>query len=200
MANYVIEDNKCLVDLSSVENSRIVANVNPTTALATLFTQLGAGISMYYLSNISAGVYPVAVQAGEAVVMCINTGNTGYFVFEYGGAMYLCSVSGDTAGSWVNITQNKATADSFGVVKLTTSTDVPTGDMTGIALAGTMGYTLKQAITNIQIPVNGMFVSSTSISTAEQAHNALGYGTWDYYGQLINSTSQIVVNVFIRTT
>ena len=193
MANYVIEDNKCLVDLSTVENSRIVANVDPTTPLATLFTELGAGISMYYLSNITAGVYPVSVQSGEAVVIVFNFGDTGYYVFQYNGSMYICSI-GATVGSWVNITPGTGTTTNSGIVQLVTDTAHPIPDTDGLALAGSVGYILVQQIANVaenaKVPI-GAAICSTVFTTVADVTTAYGYGGWSALGSITVGSSTV---------
>lgn len=202
MANYVIEDNKCLVNLSDVETAKTIA-VDQTKPLGQIFTTLGRGIFVYLVTNIAAaGIYPVTVTSGAAVVTMVApvAGATGYFIFEYQGSLYVCHVANGTAGEWVNITPSKATETEEGVVKLTTNTDTPTSDQSGIALAGSMGFTLAQMIRHQRIPIHGMLMTSTSITQPSQVAGMLGYGTWSYYGQLVNSTSQIAVNVFIRLT
>lgn len=167
MANYVIDDSKCLLDLASVENSRIVSGIVATTALATLFTGFEKGITMYRLIVGSTSVYPVTTGSNRADIICYKFGNSGYFIFSYNGDCYICPVINNTPSSWV---------------KFATPGEIDTA---------------KAAM---QIPVNGMFMCSTSITQPEQVAAMLGYGTWNYYGQLINSTSQIAVNVFIRLT
>ena len=79
----------------------------------------------------------------------------------------------------------KATDKIYGHVKLTTSTGIPAGNQDGIALAGTMGYTLSQQIsdakTAMRIPVKGMFITDSSFRTAQAVSDLLGYGTWQLY-------------------
>lgn len=87
------------------------------------------------------------------------------------------------------------TANNFGHCKLTTSLEAPSGNQDGIALAGSMGYILKQtidaAIANLhayidtaienasRIPINA-FVFSNTKYTAEEMTERMGYGTWTY--------------------
>ena len=81
----------------------------------------------------------------------------------------------------------KATDKIYGHVKLTTSTGIPSGDIAsgGYALAGTMGYTLSQQIsdakTAMRIPIKGMFITDGSFRTAQAVSDLLGYGTWQLY-------------------
>ena len=171
MAYYVIEDNKCLVDFDDVTNSRIVTGIAAGSTLATLFTQFSQGITMYRVLVGTTTVYPVTTGSNRADIICYKFGDSGYFIFSYNGDCYICPVITNTPGSWV---------------KFATPTDIDTA--------------VDTAKTAMQIPVNGMFMSSTSISTAEQVRAMLGYGTWNYYGQLLNTPSQIAVNVFIRLT
>lgn len=56
---------------------------------------------------------------------------------------------------------------------------------------------LNYKLTNNQIPVGGMYFDSSKISTS-QVTSKLGYGTWNYFGDLINSTSKIAVHAYVR--
>ena len=86
-------------------------------------------------------------------------------------------------------TYGLGTGTNFGHCKLTTSLDVPLGDQDGIALAGSVGYTLKQYIDNAvsvlqsmcQIPVGGVYWSFNLNGNVAQT---LGYGTWAYCGNV----------------
>jgi hypothetical protein len=78
------------------------------------------------------------------------------------------------------------TTNKFGHVKLTTSLSAPSGNQDGIAMAGSVGYQLKQYIdteTNIcKIPVNGIMASLTLVSNDAFAQR-MQYGTWTYLGK-----------------
>lgn len=76
------------------------------------------------------------------------------------------------------------TSSSYGHVKLTTSTSAPSGSQDGIALAGSMGYTLKKytddsiaALGQVQLPI-GFFVFVKNQSDIDR----IGYGNWTYRG------------------
>jgi hypothetical protein len=85
-------------------------------------------------------------------------------------------------------TYGLGTSANFGHVKLTTSMAPPSGDQNGIALAGSMGYTLKKytddAIVSYpgnKIPVYGVFICALNVpSNRPDPHNMLGYGTWQF--------------------
>lgn len=93
-------------------------------------------------------------------------------------------------------TYGLGTSANYGHVKLTTSTSAPSGDQNGIALAGSMGYTLKKytddsiASMNLpRIPVGGIFYYYAIGASSSTIRNLLGYGTWEYVGSTIVSTS-----------
>lgn len=87
------------------------------------------------------------------------------------------------------------TINNFGHVKLTTSLEAPSGDQNGMALAGSMGYILKQTIdaaiadlhayidaaveSASRLPLNA-FVFTNIKYTAEEMTEHMGYGTWVY--------------------
>lgn len=78
-------------------------------------------------------------------------------------------------------TYGLGTSSNYGHVKLTTSTAAPSGDQSGLALAGSMGYTLKKytddsiaAYTGGQLPVGAFVMMAT------QSSPHMGYGTWTY--------------------
>lgn len=80
------------------------------------------------------------------------------------------------------------TDTKYGHVKLTTSTAAPTGNQDGIALAGSMGYTLKQytdtmVTTKAQTPLNGVVFFYGALSPAQVAQ-VMGYGTWQHLGHM----------------
>ena len=80
------------------------------------------------------------------------------------------------------------TATNYGHVKLTTSTAPPTGDQDGIALAGSMGYTLKNytdtmIATKAQIPAYGIVFFYGAFTPAQVAQ-MMGYGTWQHLGHM----------------
>lgn len=94
------------------------------------------------------------------------------------------------------------TTTKFGHCKLTTSLDAPSGNQDGIALAGSMGYTLKTyidsitaplqtavaalqaAVAAVQIPVGGIASLSDYYSDMSVVAQKMGYGTWLYYGSI----------------
>ena len=87
-------------------------------------------------------------------------------------------------------TYGLGTSSNYGHVKLTTSTAAPSGDQSGLALAGSMGYTLKKytddsiaAIEFPLIPVSGIYWSRDE-KTESQISQLLGYGTWAYRGHV----------------
>lgn len=88
----------------------------------------------------------------------------------------LVSQKADTAHSSTEKKYGVGTTQEYGHVKLTTSTGMPTGDMSGVALAGTMGYTLFRLM---QIPVNGIFWAVEGAFTESTLATKLGYGTWE---------------------
>ena len=85
------------------------------------------------------------------------------------------------------------TTTKFGHVKLTTSLGAPSGDQDGIALAGSVGYQLKQYIdkeTNIcKIPVSGIMASLTLVSNDAFAQR-MQYGAWTYLGKTSYADSE----------
>lgn len=94
----------------------------------------------------------------------------------------------------------------YGHVKLTDNTSQPpTGDIAGdgVALAGTVGYSLHMQIKNaqraLQIPVSGIYLSSQRYSSNATVAELLGYGTWDYFGTLTNSAEKIAMYAYVRT-
>lgn len=85
-------------------------------------------------------------------------------------------------------TYGLGTSANYGHVKLTTSTAAPSGDQNGIALAGSMGYTLKKytddsiaALGNPRIPV-GCCIWTRNGVMEHTLPQLLGYGTWLYRG------------------
>lgn len=84
-------------------------------------------------------------------------------------------------------TYGLGTSANFGHVKLTTSTAPPSGDQNGIALAGSMGYTLKKytddaiaAAPHNRLPVGAViFMNGTRPTNAEMTA-LMGYGTWKF--------------------
>jgi hypothetical protein len=189
----VIKSDKCFVDLSAVENSRIVPNVDKTKALATIFSTFDTGISMYNISNVTAGIYPVTVSTGKAVIILFKFGDTGYFVFEYDGSMYICSV-GASVGSWVNVTPGKGTTGNMGLVQLVTDISTPISDTDGKALAGSVGYVLAQQIAsaadNAKVPI-GAAICSSVFTTVADVTTAYGYGGWSALGSITVGSSTI---------
>lgn len=107
------------------------------------------------------------------------------------------------------ISNVKATSSQFGVTKLTTSTSEPSGDMPGVALAGTMGYTLMNAINTLEtetdaavedlelnietlkIPKSGGVGFSVSAISGAAYADQVGYGTWSLLGTLTVGSSTI---------
>lgn len=94
-------------------------------------------------------------------------------------------------------TYGLGTASNFGHVKLTTSTAMPSGDQNGIALAGSMGYTLKKyiddaiaAITGGEVPVHGIVAMD---NWDWNVRTLYGYGVWEYIGSATTSNN---VNVY----
>lgn len=97
-----------------------------------------------------------------------------------------------------------ATTNEYGHVKLTQSTTMPTGNQDGIALAGSMGYTLSQRIndakTAMRIPVNGVFLSTYIYQNSSRVNEILGYGTWDYLGGISGEGAEVfMVHAYVRT-
>lgn len=90
-------------------------------------------------------------------------------------------------------TYGLGTSTNYGHVKLTTSTAVPSGDQNGIALAGSMGYTLNKKIDDMAaampfIPFQGIVVLGAYFAPEEVAQ-MMGYGTWAYNGHITVSDS-----------
>ena len=87
-------------------------------------------------------------------------------------------------------TYGLGTSANYGHVKLTTSTEAPSGDQNGLALAGSMGYTLKKytddkvaAVPIYRIPVKGVFIChDDSVRPSAYIASWLGYGTWQHLG------------------
>lgn len=109
-----------------------------------------------------------------------------------------------------NTSHGVGTSTLYGHVKLTTSTDAPSGSMDGVALAGSMGYTLKQytdtkaaEVQNIaMLPVDSYVLYTRHIDVADFA-TLMGYGTWVYSGAVDVSRSaseQFVVYAFRRVS
>lgn len=103
-------------------------------------------------------------------------------------------------------TYGLGTLTSFGHCKLTTSLNAPSGDQNGIALAGSVGYTLKSAIDSgdaesksytddqiaalpdTRVPVGCAVLNSGTYTPTEFAQ-IMGYGTWEHLGTVDYSKS-----------
>lgn len=109
-------------------------------------------------------------------------------------------------------TYGLATASNYGHVKTTTSTSAPSGSQDGIALAGSMGYTLKnytdsktaeaKAYTDQlvkYIPVGGV-IGCISHETGASFAAMMGYGTWEYCGTLTTAQGLTREVSFFRRT
>lgn len=96
------------------------------------------------------------------------------------------------------------TATNYGHVKLTDSTAQPSGSLAGVALAGTVGYSLAMQIKNakqaMQIPVNGIFFSFQRYENESSINELLGYGTWNYFGSFSNTTEKITMYAYARVS
>lgn len=113
----------------------------------------------------------------------------------------------DTNHASTNSAYGLASSSKFGHVKLTTNTSqAPSGDIAGdgVALAGTVGYSLHMQINDakqaMQIPVNGIFLSVQSYENTSSIKDLLGYGTWDYFGSFSNTTQKITMHAYVRVT
>jgi hypothetical protein len=100
-------------------------------------------------------------------------------------------------------TYGLGTATNYGHVKLTTSTAVPSGDMDGIGLAGSMGYVLKKytddsiaALVMPRLPVGAAVLDSGYYTTQEMSAR-MGYGTWERKGQMEYTRDGSVYAVYI---
>lgn len=81
-------------------------------------------------------------------------------------------------------TYGLGTSSNYGHVKLTTSTAAPSGDQSGLALAGSMGYTLKKytddqlaAYAGYQLPIGTVLLFKNSSDV-----NKMTYGGWTFRG------------------
>ena len=87
-------------------------------------------------------------------------------------------------------TYGLGTLTNYGHCRLTTSLDAPSGNQDGIALAGSVGYTLVQMINSVaaaaRIPVGGVYWSFHADNNVAQT---LGYGVWEYCG-IINYSAK----------
>lgn len=101
-------------------------------------------------------------------------------------------------------TYGLGTSSNYGHVKLTTSTAAPSGDQSGLALAGSMGYTLKKytddsiaALGQVQLPV-GFFLFVKNQSDIDR----IGYGNWTYRGYVTTTFSPtgIGIHAYERTS
>lgn len=97
-------------------------------------------------------------------------------------------------------TYGLGTSANYGHVKLTTSTAAPSGDQNGIALAGSMGYTLKKYIDDaiaalgvVQIPVGGMYWANNGTLDIGRI---LGYGAWRYKGYVATTGSSYASAIY----
>jgi hypothetical protein len=78
-------------------------------------------------------------------------------------------------------TYGLGTSSNYGHVKLTTSMNAPSGDQSGLALAGSMGYTLKKYTDDsIAAYTGGQLPKGAFIMVATQSLPYPGYGTWVY--------------------
>lgn len=106
-----------------------------------------------------------------------------------------------------NTSHGVGTSALYGHVKLTTSTDAPSGSMDGVALAGSMGYTLKQYTDTkaaeldrvAKLPVDSMVIFPTHLDVSAVA-SAMGYGSWIYVGaaQVTTATSGTAYVYYFR--
>lgn len=104
-------------------------------------------------------------------------------------------------------TYGLGTSANYGHVKLTTSMAAPSGDQNGIALAGSMGYTLKKytddrvaEIPDARLPVGAFVIFRNSITETEVAQK-MGYGSWTYRGGMSTSfgpSGTITVYIYER--
>ena len=103
-------------------------------------------------------------------------------------------------------TYGLGTLTNYGHCKLTTSLNAPSGDQNGIALAGSVGYTLKSAIDSgdaesksytdgqiaalpdTRVPV-GCAVLNAGTYTPTEFAQIMGYGTWEHLGTVDYSKS-----------
>ena len=116
--NYVLQLNKCLKPLEDVVNA-FIGDVNPTTALATVFSTSNIGVTMYkMIGNSDTSIYPVVVIPGTqssdgAVVTLVNVGGAGMFIFEYDGEIYINHVYNSSGGvqviGWYQVTTTAVT-------------------------------------------------------------------------------------------
>lgn len=115
--NYVVQVNKCLVPLENAVSGLLtsfVENIDVTTDLITVFSDLPTGITMYrVVGNTDTSIYPVVVEGfarsnNAAIVTVISIGGAGMFIFEYAGAMYINHIYGDYSGThlsgWYQVT------------------------------------------------------------------------------------------------
>lgn len=137
-----------------------------------------------------------ALTEYETNVLYIKTDDTSAADISNALAALADSIETETENLFSH-SETQATTTNLGHVKLVNDTDAQTYTA-GEALAASVGYMLKQWIIR-QHPIGGMLMTSTSITEPSQVAGMIGYGTWSYYGQLLNTTSQIAVNVFIRT-
>lgn len=90
-------------------------------------------------------------------------------------------------------TYGLGTLTSFGHCKLTTSLNAPSGDQNGIALAGSVGYTLKSAIDSgdaalhqeingVRLPIGSVYWSESHYASSAAVDAIIGYGNWTYRG------------------
>lgn len=124
MSNYVINSNKCLVNVETAVNPLLAAfniTVDETDTLETVFNSLNNGINVYSVVGNDTSVYPVAISTvygHRATVIAIKYGNGagGVFIFIYDGEMYFCDVyTAPTfvTGEWYQVTTTTVnTADN----------------------------------------------------------------------------------------
>lgn len=162
-----------------IEDNKCLVDFDDVTS-SRIVTGIAAGSTLATLfTQFSQGITMYRVLVGTTTVYPVTTGSNraDIICYKFGNSGYfIFSYNGDC---YICPVINN-TPGSW--VKFATPTDI------------------DAAKAAMQIPVNGMFMCSTSITHPEQVTAMLGYGTWNYYGQLLNTSSQIAVNVFIRLT
>lgn len=107
-----------ITEVSGGANTHITS-VSSTASLGVVFGAAAAGITIYTVAGVTAGIYPINVPAPSqssnvAIVTITKAGSNGHMLFEYEGAMYICHFYSNPGGiahtEWFEITTTSTEA------------------------------------------------------------------------------------------
>lgn len=108
-----------ITEVSGGANTHITS-VSSTSSLGVVFGAAAAGITIYTVAGVTAGIYPINVpapsQSSNVAIVTITkaSSGSGHMMFEYEGAMYICHFYTNPGGiaytEWFEITTTSTEA------------------------------------------------------------------------------------------